>query len=164
MKMTKSKQERQRFYRYYKLQTGVTEVNLHDVALFAKKMGWPLPIPADPIELLAKQFAEALREEVRHDKATKRAYKANLTITRRAAGDGRQLTLWVDVDEAPRQHMVKALTNYREQMVGEAVIGTNTADHWNRINPSQEPLVFIADLTDDVQWRLNAPDEDERAS
>ncbi len=55
--------------------------------------------------------------------------------------------------------MVKALNRYREQMLGEAVMGTNTADHWNSMFPDQMPLVFDTDLSDEVQWRLNG-DED----
>lgn len=156
-------QERQKFIHYYKEQTGIKEVDMHDVARFAKKMGWPLPVPADPLELLAKQFSEAAREEIRVDKETKRPYKANHALTKRRS-DGTQMTFWVDVDEAPRHYMVKALANYRDQMVGEAVIGTSTADHWNRMHPEQQPLVFETDFTDDVQWRLNAPDEGEEAS
>ena len=46
-------QKRQRFIVYYKEQTGKKEVNMHDVANFARKMGWPLPKPADPVDLLA---------------------------------------------------------------------------------------------------------------
>jgi hypothetical protein len=49
--------------------------------------------------------------------------------------------------------MVKGLHLYREQMVGEAVIGVNTADHWNRRNPDQAPLPFVTDLSDDVNER-----------
>jgi hypothetical protein len=44
-------------------------------------------------------------------------------------------------------------------MVGEALIGKNTADHWNSNSPAQQPLPFDTDLTDDVNWRLNAPVE-----
>lgn len=159
----KNIQERQRFYRYYKEKTGATEVDLHDVARFASKMGWPLPTPADPLDLLAQQFAEALREEIRRDKVTKRPYKPNHALKRRK-GDGSQSTFWIDADEAPRHQMEKALTNYRDQMVGEAIIGTNTADHWNRIHPEQQPLKFETDLTDDVLWRHNAPDTEDNAA
>jgi hypothetical protein len=59
--------------------------------------------------------------------------------------------------------MVKGLTNYREQMVGEAVIATNTAEHWNRINPDQMALVFVTDLTDDVNERLSLGDDKRKA-
>src|SRR5260370_41434637 len=121
--MSTQTQKRQTFIRYYKQQTGKKEVNMHEVAKFAHfKMGWPLPKPVDPLDLLAKQFSEAAREETRRDKETKRPYKANLAITRRLA-DGRQLAFWFDVDEdAPRHRMLKGLTLYREHMVGEAII------------------------------------------
>lgn len=156
--MSTQAQRRQAFIRYYKESTGNPVANMKEVAQFAKKMGWPMPKPIDPIDLLARQFAEAAREEIRTDDVTKRDYRANLAFNQRQK-DGAQATLWVDVDEAPRHHMVKGLTLYREQMVGEAVIATNTAEHWNRVHPDQLPLEFITDLTDDVRWRQNAPPE-----
>jgi hypothetical protein len=152
-------QRRQQFIRYYKQKTGKKEVDMHEVAKLAHQMGMPLPKPVDPMDLLARQFSEAARQETRIDKETKRPYKANLAITRRLA-NGKQMAFWFDVDDsAPRHRMVKGLTLYREQMVDEAVIGTNTADHWSRLNPDQQPLEFTTDLTDDVKWRLNAPEE-----
>jgi hypothetical protein len=75
-----------------------------------------------------------------------------------------QLPLWIDTDEASRSQMIMALHKYREQMLGEAVIGTNTANHWNRVNPDQKPLPFPTDLAEEVQWRLNAPEEDKGAA
>lgn len=161
--MSTNLQKRQRFIRHFKEVTGKKEVDMRAVAEYAQKMGWPLPKPEDPLDRLAKQFSEAAREEIRVDKQTRRSYRASLAITQRVR-DGRQLTLWVDVDEAPRHHMVKGLTLYREQMVGEAVIATNTADHWNRAHPDEQPLLFEKDFTDDVTWRLSAADENERAS
>jgi len=161
--MATKTQERQRFYHYYKEQTGAKEVDMKDVARFAQKMGWALPVPPDPLDVLAKQFSEAVGEETRDDKQTKRRYKANLAIKKRLR-DGTQLTLFVDVDEALRLQMVNGLYLYREQMVGEALMGTNTADHWNRVHPDQQPLEFPTDFTDDVNYRRNAPDEDQEAS
>lgn len=120
--------------------------------------------PSRPAWPYRETVFRAAGEEVRRDKQRERRYKANHALTKRF-NDGTQKTFWIDIDEeVPRHRMVKALANYRDQMVGEAVIGTNTADHWNRINPEQEPLAFEADFTDDVQSRLNAPEDDQRAS
>lgn len=153
-------QKRQRFIQWYREQKKVKEVDMHDIALAAKKMGWKLPVPPDPLELLAKQFSQAAGEETRTDKHTKREYKANLAITEKRK-DGKQHTLWLDVDnDAPRHRMVKGLHLYREQMVGEAVIGKNTAEHWSSHHPDQQPLIFDTDMTDDVKWRENAPVEE----
>jgi len=66
------------------------------------------------------------------------------------------MTLWVDVDEAPRNRVVRGLHYYREQMVGEAAIAKNTADHWNSIHPNEEPVTVELDLAPDVLWRENA--------
>jgi hypothetical protein len=148
----------QAFIRYYKRVTGAAEVNMKEVAAMAQKMDWKMPVPPDPLEILAKQFSQAAGEETRTDKETNRVYKANLAITERR--HGKQLTFWIDVDDNPPRHrMVKGLNNYREQMVGEAIIGKNTAEYWNKKNPDQPPLPFDTDLTDDVNWRLNAPEE-----
>jgi len=156
-------EEMQAFIRYYKRENKKFEVSMAEVAAAAAKQGWPIPAPVSGIDRLAKQFSDAAREEVRHDKKTKRPYRANLAITQRLK-DGKQLAIWIDTDEANRERMIMALAKYREQMLGEAVIGTNTADHWNRMHPDQMPLPFPTDFAEEVQWRLNAPDEDEEAS
>lgn len=154
---------RQKFLHYYEEKTGKKEIDMHDVARLAKEMGWALPALPDPLDLLAKQFTDAAREEMRVDKKTNRPYRGRLAIIQQLPS-GKQLGLWINTDDAPRHKIVKALTLYREQMVGEAVIGTNTAEHWNGINPAQRPIEFATDFTDDVQWRRNAPEEGEEAS
>jgi len=153
-------EEMQRFVRYYKEVNKKTVVTMAEVTQAAIKQGWPIPPPISGEERLMKQFADAEREEIRHDKATKQPYRANLAMTQRLAG-GKQLALWIDTDEANRSQMVLAMGKYREQMVGEAVIGTNTVNHWNRIHPTEKPLQFPLDFKEETDWRLNAPLEDE---
>jgi hypothetical protein len=157
-------EKRRNFIKHFKQVRGTLEVNMHEVAEMWEQMGGKMPVPPKPREMLAKQFSEAAGEETRIDKETKRVYKASLAITERTK-DGGQFTLWLDIDDNPPRHRAaKGLHLYREQMVGEAVIGKNTADHWNRTNPGQMPIPFETDLTDDVNWRLNAPpDEEKRA-
>jgi hypothetical protein len=151
----------QAFVRYYKRKTKKTAVTMEEVMRAAIGQGWPVPRPISGEERLAKEFAQAEREEIRQDKQTKRPYRANLAMTQ-GLKNGKQLALWIDTDEATRSQMVLAMAKYREQMLGEAVIGTNTVDHWNRTNPTQQPLPFPLDFTEETQWRLNAPlDEQE---
>ena len=75
-----------------------------------------------------------------------------------------QLTLWVDSDEANRRQMDKLAKKFRDQMVGEAFRLAMTVEHWNRINPDEEPIQIPLDLGPDVEWMRNAPNEDEKAS
>jgi hypothetical protein len=155
----KTKHEKMRdFVRWYKQVHKKTAVTMAEVAREAIARGWKVPPPTSAEERLAKQFSDAEREEIRYDKTTKQPYRGNLSLTQRLK-DGTQLSLWIDTDEASRHEMMMALHKYREQMLGEAVIGTNTADHWNRIHPDQQALPFPTDFADEVQWRLNTPNE-----
>lgn len=151
----------QKFIRYYKEVTGATDVNMMDVAKLAKKMGWQLPRPIDPLDLLAKKFANAARQQIRHDKTTGEPYRVYHSL--RETRGGQQLSFWIDIDEAPRKKMVKSLVMRREQMIGDGLQLLRDAQHWNRIHPKEEAIPVLLDLTDDVEWRKNAPGDDQKA-
>lgn len=156
--MSTQNEKMRQFTVWYKQKYKKTAVTMAEVTREAIAMGWKLPAPISGEERLAQRFAAAQREEIRYDKATKEPYRGNLALTEKMK-DGTQLALWVDTDEATRSQMVMALHKYREQMLGEAMIGTNTAEHWNRMHPEQQPLPFPTDLADEIQWRKNAPNE-----
>jgi hypothetical protein len=160
--MSTAAQRKQAFIRYFREQTGAKEWNMRDVAEMAHKMGMPLPKPVEPLDLLAKQFADAAGEETREDKVTKQPYKANLSFARRKS-DGGQLWLWFDVDDATRPQMTKGVRLYREQLVSGVVIGVNTVEHWNRCHPNQLPLKFITDMTDDANERRHSAELETKA-
>lgn len=155
-------QEMQSIIRRYREETGEESIDMHDVAKYAVRMGWPLPKPKTPIDLLAEQFSSAAREEVRRDEVTGRPYRANLAVT--TWQGSQQMTLWTDIDLAPRKVAHKSFQQRREQMVGDAVQLTFDVMHWNRVNESEEPIQMPMDFTDDVQWRINAPADDQEAA
>lgn len=157
--MTKH-EEMQAFVRYYKRENKKTTVTMAEIAAAAIKMGWKAPPQLTPEELLAKQFAAAEREEMKVDKKTNRPYRANLaySITDKK---GEQTSFWVETDDATRLQADMWKVKYREQMIGEAVIGKDTIEHWNRINPEKEPLQFPLDFTEEAEWRRNVPVEEE---
>jgi hypothetical protein len=156
--MSTQNERMRKFTVWYKEKYKKNAVTMAEVAREAIEQGWKLPPPISGVERLAKRFADAQREEIRYDKATKEPYRGNLCLTEKLK-DGKQLPLWVDTDEATRPQMVMALHKYREQMLGEAMIGTNTAEHWNRTHADQQPLPFPTDLAEEIQWRKNAPNE-----
>lgn len=159
--MSTRNQRLQNIIKLYRERTGSDSVDMHDVAKFAAANGYPLPKPKSSIDRLAEQFSAAAREEVRRDAQTGRPYRANLAVVEWK--NGQQMTLWHDIDVAPRRIAHRALVQRREQMVGDAVQLTLDVDHWNRIHPTEEPIVMPLDFTDDVQWRLSAPDEEQVA-
>ena len=155
MAVTK-KQEMQRLIRRFRDDTGKSEVDMNEVAEWAARKGWPLPQPRSPLELLAREFAAAAREEQRRDEVTGRTYRAQIAY-KQGQGD-EQMSFWIDVDDAPRRHVVKALTQYREQMVGDAWSIACIQDHWNRIHPDDEPIQMEMDFGPDIEWRKFTPD------
>jgi hypothetical protein len=156
------RQDMQRFIRHYKEATGEREIDMHKVAEYAKTMGWKMPMPPSDIDLLAKQFTEAAREETDYDNKTGRPYRVYHAIPQNSG----QLNLfvYVDIQDATRNQMLKSTVKRREQMVSDGVQLTFDLEHWNRINPSEEPIVLPMDLTPDIEWRKNAEDDDDKAA
>src|SRR3569833_3331266 len=69
MDMSK-RNDMQRFLRHYKDETGERELDMLKVAQHAAKMGWKMPVPKSPVELLAKEFTAAAQKEHKNDKKT----------------------------------------------------------------------------------------------
>lgn len=159
--MTKA-QQMQNIIKRYREETGKESINMHDVAKYAAGMGWPLPKPKTALERLAEQFSSAAREEVRKDEITGKPYRANLAVT--TWHGSQQMTLWTDIDVAPRHVAHKSFQQRREQTVGDIVQLTFDVMHWNRVNETEEEIVMPTDFTDDVLWRINAPDEEEKSA
>ncbi len=158
---TKAK-EMQNLIRYYREETGKTEVDMKEVAKFAVAKGWKLPAPKDPIDRLASEFTKAARDEIRYDTVTGKPYRANHAYPVRHGDE--QYHLWFDIDDATRPQMQKSLIMRREQMVGDGLQLTLDANHWNSINPEETPIQIPLDFTDDVNWRLNTPEETKKAA
>lgn len=155
-----STREKQRIIRAYKDETGDLELDMRKVATWAASKGWPLPKPPTAIDILTKQFSDAARVETRRDPKTGRPYRANHSIV--TTQGGTQLHLWIDIDEAKRGPMLKSLVNRREQMVGDGLQLSLDIEHWNSVNPAEEPIDLPMDLTFDIELRKNAPDEDDK--
>lgn len=158
--MATKAQQMQSIIKRYREETGKDSVDMHDVAKYAASIGWPLPAPKTALERLAEQFSSAAREEIRRDEVTGRPYRANLAVI--TWQENHQYTLWTDIDMAPRHIAHRSFQQRREQMVGDAVQLTFDMMHWNRVNQHEEPIVMPMDFTDDVEWRINAPDGEQK--
>jgi hypothetical protein len=154
--MTNKHREMQFVIEEWKQATGSIEINMHEVAKYAAKKGWPLPDPISPLDRLAKEFSLAAREATRQDTKTGRPYRVYHAYPAGGKGQG---MLWIDIDEAPRKIMVKSTIMRREQVVGDMVQLWLDLDHWNGLNPNEEPIVLPTDLSEDVKERLAASDD-----
>jgi hypothetical protein len=150
--MTKKQKEMQFIIEAWKKSTGNTEIKMHEVAHYAiTKHNWPLPAPISAEERLAKEFSQAAAEVTRQDSKTGQAYRVYHAVKLDGAGQG---VFWVDIDEAPRKHMVKSAFARREQVVGDMLQLTLDLNHWNRVNPNEQPIVAETDITPDVAEKL----------
>jgi hypothetical protein len=147
----------QNLIRQYKDVTGKREVDMHEVAKFARENGWELPAPKSPIDLMAMELSRAARGEIRRDKQTGRPYRANHAYP--VSQGNQQLHFWVDIDEASRAPMQKSLINRREQMVGDGLQLSFDAEHWNNLHPEEDPIHIELDFSEDIEWRKNGPVE-----
>jgi hypothetical protein len=162
--MTK-KQEIQKIFRLYRDETGETDLDMKLVVRWAvKRLRYRLPTPVDPIDLAAKDFSTAAREEMREDEETHQPYRANHAYS--IVVNGKTAKRWIDIDGlAPHFKMVKAANERKEQMVGDGLQLTLDLDHWHRIHPDEPRIEIDYDLTDEIEWRKNAPpDKKKKAS
>ena len=157
--MASKRREMLRIIRHWKEVTGNTEIDMHEVAKFAKeRLGFPVPEPPNPLDLLAQRFTRAARQDIRHDDQTGAPYRGYHSVTQKHGEE--KHVFWFDIEDANRKQMSISTTQRREQMVGDGLQLVRDAEHWNNINPDQEPIQVELDFTDDVLWRANAPEED----
>jgi hypothetical protein len=154
--------EKQRIIRAWKDETGETAIDMHKVALWAVARGWPLPKPKSPIDILAKQFADAGREQIEHDPDNGNPFRVYHAVPVKI---GEQTVFhWYDIREAPRKVMQKSLVMRREQMVSDGVQLTFDEMFWRKCHPGEEPIELPMDLSMDIEWRLNSPKDDDKAA
>lgn len=153
--MTKNEQL-QALIQRYKQETGEKAVDMDQIADWAMQQGATPPKPKTARELFAAQLADAARAEYRVDPATGLSYRANHALRNRTR-DGKQMVLWVDMDDATRPQMLWSLTDRRQQMVGDAVHLKIDEMIWNGKHAHEQPIDQDMDFTYDVEERLNSP-------
>ena len=112
----------------------------------------------DPYDILADQMSTALREEYDVDEKGRR-YRVNHAV--RVTKHGVQTTFWAIMGFAPREHMQRAFTQRRNQIIGDCFQLKVDVDVYNNMNPDQLPLPLVLDFTDDVKERQFWDDDDE---
>src|SRR6185437_1733152 len=151
--MTRNEQH-QALMRLYKTETCNKIIDMEDMADWCIRRGVTLPKPKSARDLLVAQLSDAARAEYRQDPKTGLSYRANHAL-RVSRPDGRQLTLWVDIEDATRPQMHMSLTNRRQQMVGDAVHLKIDEMIWNDRHQTEDPIQLDMNFTEDVEERLN---------
>ena len=155
------KRQRQRQIRLYLEETGKSAFDMNEVAEWAMKRGIKAPQPQRPIDLLAKQFRDAARSEILHDPDDGKPYRVYHAVR----NDGQLgLFTWVNIHDAPRRAMHKSAYQRREQMIGDGLQLTLDLRTWNKLHSDEEPIHLTMDLSPDVEWRMNTPEDDDEVA
>ena len=105
----------------------------------------------DPYDVLAGQMANALRDEYQIDGKGRR-YRVNHAV--RVTKGGVQYTFWAMMGFAPHDHMERAFTQRRDQIIGDNLQLKTDVDVYNDMNKGKRPEIqLVLDYTDDVAER-----------
>jgi hypothetical protein len=148
--MTTQNELLQRLWKRYEEEHDRIPASAREVVEWAVEEGL-LNLPdIDPYDILAGQMATALREEYATDDKG-RKYRVNHAV--RVTKSGVQTTFWAIMGFAPREHMQRAFTQRRNQVIGDCFQLKVDVDVYNNLNTDQPPLPLILDFTDDVKER-----------
>jgi len=148
-----TKNERlQRIWHNYDAQKDHRPTSAREAVYWAVAEGF-LELPyIDPYDELASQMSSALRDEYQTDEKGRR-YRINHAV--RVSNAGVQQTFWAVMGFAPHEHMERAFTQRREQIVGDNLQLKTDVDVYNDLNRGKRPEVqLILDYTDDVAERI----------
>lgn len=142
-------EEFQRLWREYEAERNHAAASTREVVDWAiRERGLALP-RIDLRDILASQMARALREEYGTDSKGRR-FRVNHAM--RITKDGVQLTMWGILGHAPHEHMQRAFTQRREQVVGDLVQLQIDVEVYNE-QSSKAPIQLVLDFADDVAER-----------
>jgi hypothetical protein len=117
----------------------------HQIASYAIKNHLWEAQNATVLDLCAEQLARAMREEYIRDP------QGRVVRAKHAARvSGEQTVLWADIRTASREHMVVALQQRRQQIVGDCRQLKADADSYNENNNPGKPIQMVFDFTKDL--------------
>jgi hypothetical protein len=145
--MAKFSEQMQAIFDRYTEEVDSSPVSLDNVAAWAIEQGLYRPQPRDVVKLCRESLAESLRQEKRVD-AKGRKYRAKHSV--RTNIGGIQLSLWADIDNAPRSFMEKSFSQRRKDIADDCFQVKQDVDHFNDENPTELPIQIVLDFADDV--------------
>ncbi|MCA1404665.1 hypothetical protein I6F26_10315 [Ensifer sp. IC3342] len=140
-------EQMQAIFDRYTEEVNSSPVSLDEVAAWAIEQGLYRPAPRDIVKVCREALAESLRQEKRVD-AKGRKYRAKHSV--RTNIGGVQMSLWADIDNAPRSFMEKSFSQRRKAIADDCYQIKQDIDHFNDERPGELPIPMILDFTDDV--------------
>lgn len=140
-------EQMQRIFDRYSEEVDPSPVSLDEVASWAVGQGLFRPMPKDIVKVCREALADSLRQEKRID-AKGRLHRAKHSV--RSSIGGVQMSLWADIETAPRTFMEKSFAQRRKAIVDDCFQVKQDVDHFNDAHMGDEPIQIVLDFSDDV--------------
>lgn len=154
-------EQMQRIFEDYTEEVGHEPVSLDAVAEWAVAKGRFYPAAKSVVKMCREALADGLRQAKRYDEEG-RWYRAKHPV-RKSVG-GVQLTLWADIDTAPRVHMEESFAQRRRSIVDDCFQVKQDVDHYNHYRGGDRPIQMILDFSEDVAEREALRDKDSKSA
>jgi len=151
-------EQMQKIFEEWEMDGNPVPASTAEVSEWAIRTGrWSMR-PEDMIKRCAEDMANALRQKYKTDETGKRVRTLHAAKVRDKSG--KQLTLWANIDSAPRTHIEAAFAQRRRQIVGDCHQLANDVDYFNRTRGLEKPIQLILNFADDVvEWQLMEEDD-----
>jgi len=127
--------------------TGNVTFKLKEVGLWAMNEGRWKPGQDAMLRQFCEEMGQALREEYIRDPQGRRVRAKHVV-----RGEGEQGFLWADIHTAPREHMVQAFGQRRDQIVADCFQLKTDVDSYNQNqNSTGDPIQLRLDFKNDVR-------------
>jgi hypothetical protein len=120
----------------------------HDMGEWAVRTGRFEASRSFAVNQCAELLSRAMREEYVTDEKGRRIRKYHAARMRR---EGKQLTLWADITNAPRPHMELAFAQRRKQVVSDCRQLKLDVDSYNDNHPAERAIQIVFDFTIDLE-------------
>lgn len=148
--MAKYKEQLQQIWRKYESEHGAVPATAREAVAWGVSRGMIEMPEVDPLDKLASDMSDALREEYATDSEGRR-YRVNHAV--RVTKGGVQYTFWAIMRDAPKEHMQKAFIQRREQIVGDCVQLNTDVEAYNALHADERPIQMLFDFRDDIEER-----------
>jgi hypothetical protein len=140
-------EQMQSLARDYQAATGNITFTLKDVGVWALQEGRWEPARDAMLRQFCDDMGRALREEYHRDPQGRRVRTKHVV-----RGEGETGYLWSDIHTAPREHMVVAFDQRRDQIIADCAQLKADIDSYNENqNIAGEPIQLRLDFTRDVE-------------
>lgn len=134
-------------------------VSLDAVAEWAVSERLFFPEPRSVVKLCRDALAESLRSQKRVDEDG-REYRAMISVRENVGGA--QLTLWADLDTAPKSFVKKAFAQRRRSIVDDCYQVKQAVDHYNVTRAAGDNIQMVLNFEEDVAELEATRDQDSK--